>query len=316
MIKKILCSLIIWFWLISFSSASVITWAIPWDFYNNEWGYSYSYFIDKNLNFRTNSQYKTFYYTIPNFYNWWWTWPRSWALFWNDWKIAWYWNQKAVPKIIKQWYYNSFCYSSLSSFESDCVILDSWCPWNYITPIQEFYNLGAIYDSFYFNSNNPVVPFLCFLSSSRDIASCFGINITNNSSYWELNCFIDYEPILQWIFDNPWNFDQTKFQDSPFISSSNSVSIPDYEFSEDDIYTNKQIIEGYNSMWLTDDFCYWWFDIDNIFEAWTVPQQFTGYRWWGWAFIFDIWDIYSWAYNNDYISFLRSFYISYENNNY
>ena len=103
---------------------------------------------------------------------------------------------------------------------------------------------------------------------------------------------------------------------SPFVPTTNNYVVPDYEFNEDDNFTNQQIIEGYNHMGLTDEFCYWGFAINNIFQNWQVPSEFTWYRRGGGASIFDIWNIYSWAYNNNYTSFLGTFYLAYTNNNY
>lgn len=256
-IKKILCSLIIWLWLINFSSAFSLTWDIPWEAFISYWWYSRSYLIDKNLNFRTDSQYKTFFYSFQP-----WNWVRNRALFWNDWKLAWYWNSTAW-KIIAQWYYNTFCYTSISNLNY-CNPWQSYSvPESYQTPIQEFYDLGAIYDSFYFDWwYASVIPYLCFLSSSRDIASCFYINITNNN--WVINP-LDWTAILQWIFDNPWNFDQTKFQDSPFSSSQTNTTVNQLSCP-----TIQQLINNFEPQYNT-----WLCYSNSLIYSWWQFQQVT-----------------------------------------
>lgn len=279
-VKKYLLWLFSLLFIPSFSSANVITGSIPWDFYNTQGSYSYSYFIDKYLNFSTNTQFKLFFTTYQNWYIWT-SGPRSWALFWNDWKIAWYWNLAwQYSRIIKQWYYNSFCYSNLNDYVSYCVPSSQTSPWNYIEDIQTFYDLGAIYDSFYLNTNN-LLPYLCFISNSRNIVSCFWFNLTNNDSvFWDLNKFITSESILAWTPSSPWNFDQTKFWLSSLVSSSHNNNIN---------IICPTIWEIKKNSGLTKNVCYAWFTEDNIywdsstFTAWTwlnILQVYEMYSWW------------------------------------
>lgn len=267
---------------------------------------SYVYIFNNNWNISTDNywQYLIWYNKDgSNNYNY---------IYWRiDWNLYFVWTYQ--NNVQKQWYVEKF--SVCSEWE---VTQSNKCLDLSITAT-DFYNLNP-------NITKVIVWNPWWSSLQNTTAWNYPVRLcyynSNDSQYYCVQNAI----WTQWYVDNPlinslwftninslsnWNRWSTPF--SPFNSTP---SIPDYEFNENDDFTNKQIIDGYNSMWLTDEFCYWWFALDNIFEAWTVPEMFTWYRWWGWASIFDIWNIYSWAYNNDYISFLRSFYVSYVNNNY
>ena len=92
-------------------------------------------------------------------------------------------------------------------------------------------------------------------------------------------------------------------------------TIPDYEFNEDDDYTNWQIIEWFEAMGISEEYCYWWFASDNIFNIGDTPENFTWYRWGSGVNILDIYDSYSWAYETPKL-FLRNFYQAYLSDNY
>lgn len=273
--------------------------------------------LQNNANFILDDEYRIIQFAWNDRY------PTTRTYFWNGtWMYVlstcqwWY---SCNGSILWQWYFNYVNIVDLDSINDSITSVPEW-----FISISEFlensiyYNPDKLYIWWY---NDMQRASLCFWYSDINKAVCFTWDRSNwNNCWWQpqycTNWVLSYITNSQWYSSQELEYLSSFANLSPFLTSSDSSVVPDYEFNENDDYTNQQIIEGYNAMWLTDEFCYWWFALDNIFEVWSVPEEFTWYMWWSWAFIFDIWDIYSWAYNNNYISFLRSFYISYENNNY
>jgi len=278
--------------------------------------------LQHNANFLLDDEYRiiqfawndTFPTTRTFFWNWdwttWWMYVMNTCQWWYscNWSIQW------------QWYIQYVNIVELSSIDYNYWVV------RWFTPISDFIN-NPIYSSpdklLLWWYGDMQLWSVCFWYTDLNQAVCFSWDRADwNNCWWQPQYCTNWQ--LSYIVDNAGatstDLDYLKefWTVSPFAWSSVPVVpvVPDYDFNDDDDYTNQQIIEGYNAMWLTDEFCYWWFSLDNIFEVWSVPSEFTWYMRWSWAFIFDIWNIYSWAYNNNYISFLRSFYISYENNNY
>ena len=63
-------------------------------------------------------------------------------------------------------------------------------------------------------------------------------------------------------------------------------------------YTNKDMVEGFECVWLTPSLCYWWFPIDNIFQPWEQFEDFTWYVAGQGASVFDLYNLYSWSFSN------------------
>lgn len=77
----------------------------------------------------------------------------------------------------------------------------------------------------------------------------------------------------------------------------------------------------YNTLykeWYRQQMCYWWFAIDDLF--WTWNSSFSNIQAWTWAFVFDLFSLYSWWsnfidwYDNNYLDYLylESFQDQYE----
>lgn len=62
-------------------------------------------------------------------------------------------------------------------------------------------------------------------------------------------------------------------------------------------YTNNQMVEAYQCVWLTPELCYWWFPINDIFQPSETFEDFTWYVAWQGATIFDLYSLYP-SYSN------------------
>lgn len=346
MIKWLLKGLCI-FWLtllpISFSSA-VLIWDISWTNWSNSvvwidltywqsWDFVWVNWINANNNnpfeitslWNWNWNYDN-WNIFRNIFQWSFTynWALKWTFFWNDWQLVFHsksynWSSpswastRIVSKFAKVSASNIWNFTNYSFDYSLNDVLNSpinlthqifgFRRWNDWSLVNTFLNLNSklIYclwdwNIFYCAS---CVPWDTYYSPSCNWWSTWvDLWLTAWSDIWDI--------VSQWL-----NASSPLFV-NPFVPSNN---VPDYEFNEYADFTNWQIIEWYNHMWLTDEFCYWWFAINDIFENWQVPSEFVWYRWGGWASIFDIWNIYSWSFNNDYKTFLGTFYLAYDNDN-
>ena len=306
---KWLKSCIIWLigWLVllpSFSSAYNMVWSNMLEATAPDTAVvgNYVYVFSNNWNFATDNYWQFIYrhnncawYSCDYVYGW-----SNWKLYFA-WLFGW--------SIQTQWYISSVC---VSSSWANCTNFDEYTAdsfyWSDLNITKVLIWLPD-WNSLTSASSSAYPLRLCFFDSLSSSYYCVQNNIFNSwypaTSISNLNWSLNFSS-LQWIKDYSW-------WSSPFKST---YKIPDYWFNEDDDFTNWQIVEGYNHMWLTDEFCYWGFALNNIFQNWQVPSQFTWYRRGGGASIFDIWNIYSWAYNNDYVSFIRTFYVAYNSDNY
>ena len=132
---------------------------------------------------------------------------------------------------------------------------------------------------------------LCYYNSSDWFYYCSQEAI-NNENYWYSS--------LTWSlwFTTVDTIKNYSWGPSAFIPAFPDTDVPDYD-TDPGNFTNCEILSWYNVMWLTDEFCFWWFAIDDIFQSWEIPSKFVWYRWGSGVNILDLWDLYSWAYNND-----------------
>ena len=103
-----------------------------------------------------------------------------------------------------------------------------------------------------------------------------------------------------WLVDSLW-FDWTSFSqviDYRWWSSPLAGwNIEDWYEIWQNFYTNWQIVEWYEYLWLDIWYCYWWFPIDDIFEPNQTIDDFTWYQFWIGATVWDLYNLYSWAYS-------------------
>lgn len=291
---------------------------------NNNWVSSQYIEISNDLNFITtdleNTVENILYIRTNVSSNW--THPVVFAFGWKDWRLYWFYNFymnqsfdwiSSKTTVQWQWFldYYALCsnwpcwtFTFTPEFINNFIKNNNfiWLAVENWASVWQSYNWIlwpiAYSKTFCFISDNQDSPYLCFAYwRSSQWKSYYSNSLNYNVSDWN--------DILSW---------EGFFDPSPFKNSWSSI--PDYEFNEYDDFTNQQIIDGYNAMGLTDEFCYWWFGINDIFPVNWVPSEFTWYRRGGGASIFDIWSIYSWSYNNDYKSFLWTFYLAYNNQNY
>lgn len=250
-------------------------------------------------NFNINSQY--FVYQIKGSYN------NRWTLFWaNTWLYTLY-TQNSDTAYLKQWYLQRFC---RTTYNNHC----NWSTQAIWINIDEFLSNSSYTNPDYFDVYDTNTFAFCFWYEDLNESICFLMNDSSSNDFSQFKYSL-------WFTKNPFlsTFDTypeltSKFTTSPFSGSPKPV-IPPYERGEG-TYTNQDIIDWYNAMWLSDWFCYWWFPIDDMFNSSENPDSRVWYKWGTGASILDIWDNYKTAYNNDYISFLRTFYVAYENKNY
>jgi len=313
--------------------ATVYTWNIPWETYQNQFAwYEYTYRIDKDLNFTTIdsnwNEYPFLFYTFQ------WeacsNWIRESMLFWNNWRLfsfAWYRN----TEIYWQWYITKVCKSNIQDFKTYCLAsYDNLT--NFSTDITELYNTNITFDQFYFNNYNQeyqspscyaanISP--CFISSQSDIVYCV-FNTPTYSFYWNyieranlISTFwplpSDYQnAINNWIFETspiqwgwwPWWWWWSSWWDLVELESAYNVS---------------EVLNAYWEMWYTNNLCYWNFALDDLAVSWSTQQFFEqdleDWVYFTWASIFDLYRVYSWWYNfNTFMnSWLARFYPSYNN---
>lgn len=301
MIKKCLKGLCI-LWLILLPISFTSGWSVPWI-----WLYwNSTIVVSDNLDFTTTWQWSTTFNWFYAEYHWYSN-PANFDAYWlgwKDWKLY----------IVSRWKNGQMNYQNQWFLDSVCNTTLTWSCSNYNTDVSEFYNalkkwfteMSVSRTNWFYYALN-----VCFNNSTTKY--CLWLSPrTKSSSYpatsslsWSLGLTIS-------------SLSSTVFQDLSWWNSPYEVwiaEVPDYTRGSN-TFTNQDIIDWYNAMWLTDWFCYWWFPISNIFENWQVPQEFTWYIWWSWANILDIWDQYKTAFNNDHIAFLRSFYVAFENDNY
>lgn len=191
---------------------------------------------------------------------------------------------------------NSMVESYISEFMWSIKLNDNWA-----------YEINTAPNTYYsFN--------ICFSSKVKQASVCYFYTADQWANQW---CY-------QW-WDMTWdklnyNFDTIPSEfiwRSPGYAASvfNPTPTPDFDFDEWDDYTNWQIIEWFEAMWISEEFCYWWFALDNIFNVWDTPESFTWYRWGSGVNILDIYDSYSGAFSTPKW-FLRNFYQAYLDNNY
>ena len=291
--------------LLNFSSAYSNTFYpdIPWTISDWKWNI---FTLRNNVNFTLN----TTNWLISTY--WGWTYPRLTNLFRTEnWLYAviscvgGYDCANINTSIKTQWYvkqakicnYNvtTTCSSNDSNIQLDSFYNDS----TYSSP--DFMTLS---DTQWNNSNI----YYCFKYESINKQVCLIISdwfATTWSSLW-----ITYNPLPSELW---WSNDQISqyFTNSIFTPSTPSFIIPEHE-REPWKYTNWEILEGYEAMGLNEWFCYWGFLIDDIFPNGWVPSSFTGFIWWSWANIIDIYNTYASAYGNDPQAFLRSFFSAYD----
>ena len=151
---------------------------------------------------------------------------------------------------------------------------------------------------------------VCFSSSLKSQSVCFYVAnynpwVTCNVSVWlsEGREITTLQGSL-WL-DNP-TYNTINGGDSPW-----AVVVPDYSVWSWRQLRNYEVLMWFEYMWLSKEYCYWWFDIDNIFLPSEQFSDFSGYSFWNGASIFDLYNSYWWGLSMK--SFLSNYYQSFLN---
>lgn len=293
----------------------------------NWWDYSWT--IDSIWNIETTYNWQDsmgIYLPINNPYN---QIYNSSSVFWNNDQLYYY-----NPYF--QGYYSYFCTWSIDNYvnQLDNDFIKCLTPWNgwllswsvetnisYLTPIEEFntnwvyhnnivaflyvdsnwqWNYNAVNSPFWFvYSDNSFVIFPMYLDSPNNVANLtwsLGITLDNPMTFWKfdsLNSLKDVAPIVNWGWSVGWDITTDTWT-----------------------FTNYDAILWYGYVyWFSEAFCYWGYSLDNIFYPTENPEDFTWFQLWSWAYIYDIYEAYSWTYFSSASQFYQSFYSRYLINN-
>lgn len=295
--------------------SSFVNGAYEWAFYNVD--SSYPVWWDTTFSFRPISSSTTIL-------EWWWM-TEAKPLIYNYNKI---WTKNYTTLYF--WWLDSVLYScenpSNSSTDKNCFVVNNFCRYNGTEfTADAFWNLcrnwtivssGSVYNdsslkwemtqiafltyntSFSQSSNSNV---MCFVYGRLNFSLCYK-NSTVSPNYYAISTSI------AWTSLNPVEFNKDIIWTSPWVwSSSNQwgqVFTPwtwsrlEWRLVINSWYTNSDMIRWYECVGLQPALCYWWFDIDNIFDPSEQYEDFTWYRAGQGATIFEIYNLYSWSFTS------------------
>lgn len=115
---------------------------------------------------------------------------------------------------------------------------------------------------------------------------------TSNPYNW--NATIWYWTSKSYNFNISWPWLQADFSNLSILPNPIVAIVPDYSMWDSDTITNTDALIWFESMWLSQEYCYWWFALDNIFLPNEQFEDFSGYSFWNGASIFDLYNAYSW----------------------
>ena len=262
--------------------------------YNFQW---YTYFVNSDWNFET--------------YNWWST-AKSFArnpimenrnriynLWWINWNLYFY-DYFYINNSIQltQWFLDKWCVVPVSSRWTDK--LHNNCSFNYtLNDIKwmvsnftgyAFEVVWSVNPSWAWYDYTPLM--FCFSDWENDYCVSCGVSSCPSWLTWSLDLDL-------WDFANISSYNWGK---SPFWLWTSFIpstwSRLWWRLITSSWYTNNQMIEAYECVWLQPYLCYWWFPITDIFEPWENFEDFTGYIAWQGATIFDLYNLYSGSFSN------------------
>lgn len=203
---------------------------------------------------------------------------------------------------------NNFCKISWTDFISkgrwnlcaDAQIVSSGSVYNDSSLKWEMTQIAFLeYDSFPQSQNYNAI---CFVYWNLWFSLCY-YNSTVSPNYMSVSASIP------WASLDPVSFNKDIIWISPWVSWSSSnpwgqVFTPwtwsrlEWRLVINSWYTNSDMIRWYECVGLQPALCYWWFDIDNIFDPSEQYEDFTWYIAGQGATIFEIYNLYSWSFTN------------------
>ena len=135
---------------------------------------------------------------------------------------------------------------------------------------------------------------------------------TADSFQWNLNVYYWTFYTHNFWLEGLWlwaNFSDINIKSNPitYVPWADNSSVSWSVNSAQNLYNT------YVSMWYSDNLCYWWFALDDLFSTWN--SNFRDISVWNWATIFQLYDTYSWGlafskwYNDYFVDY--SFFIDY-----
>lgn len=252
-----------------------------WEVVDSDW-YRWTAVIDNNLNF---------YWLTFDFYNWE---DRLVSIWWQDnWLYQTARNSNLnITAFNGKWSLGGYFVCSNKPLEWK-DLLDSWCT---------FYN-GFNWISLLLKNNNS------YLFNCRNFWSNYvGCSVCSyNVDGWDYVCIDNYtntfindnsfwsrDQILSYATKNPYSSNVYRW--TSFTPST--WSRLDWRLVTNSWYTNSQMVEAYQCVWLIPELCYWGFPITDIFEPSETFEDFTWYIAGQGATIFDLYNRYSSNFSN------------------
>lgn len=178
--------------------------------------------------------------------------------------------------------------------------------------VNSFYNdvslKGALtrYAIWFNTSSASLQNAICFVYDNLGFSICWIWYCSTNTSYWQ---FAEKISVPVGASIDPVEFNTSLIWISPWVSWSSSnpwgqVFTPwtwsrlEWRLVINSWYTNSDMIKWYECVGLHPALCYWWFDIDNIFDPSEQYEDFTWYRAGQGATIFEIYNLYSWSFTS------------------
>lgn len=281
-----------------------INWLIYQPVGDREYLNNYSLLVDSDWDF--DSSYDSWYSQLVLYYppNNWWNWKQVYG--WINWKLYYYWDYN--NQWVRQWFIKYF----MKTTKDNLLDVNNWPykVWSWNLTADEFYSqyhsfsniysintvwslnpyLSLHFRTFCLEESNWVDVYCWSCSSDTPLYNCN--SQVENSQNYTINDFND-------VFNIPYDF-------SPFWSPTwGGVSwIPwtgssfNWRIVVDSWYTNHDMVEGFECVGLQPALCYWWFDIDNIFQPDESFEDFTWYIAGEGATIFEIYNLYSGSFSS------------------
>lgn len=222
---------------------------------------------------------------------------------WINWKLYYYVSRysssSASSPTNKQWFATVF--SICNEITENTSSLSS-CTTNVYSEstVNDFLTKVSINDYFWLNwsdstlwsfcfSSSELWKSLCFLGSSLTISNLtWSLNIPSQTPFDDIDLYDSQSPAVPISPSNPWGQVWT-----PWTWSRLS-----WRLVVNSWYTNSDMIKWFECVGLQPALCYWWFDIDNIFDPSEQYEDFTWYRAGQGATIFEIYNLYSWNFSS------------------
>lgn len=226
---------------------------------------------------------------------------------WIDWKLYFYssylYSSTTTTTWNRQWFVS--LYRICDYIWESTTSLSNCTQFNYDEQIvNDFLDTVKLWDYYTvwwkINSTYYYYAWFCASSSVYNKSICFwwenwtyfwltwSIDIPSQTNFSDLAWYDSQSPAVPITPSNPWGQVWT-----PWTWSRLS-----WRLVINSWYTNSDMINWFECVGLQPALCYWWFDIDNIFDPSEQYEDFTWYRAGQGATIFEIYNLYSWNFTS------------------